>query len=260
MSGMLNYFIVGSLCLVLFLLSVILSLLFPLNTQNVIYVKQLTFTTIIAILVASYTTWVQLKDIRRDLMKRKMILTQFAESFDYIEEVVQLPSIRQPFCTPLFKKAGFKKINTYIEVENDLCRLAIFDYYHAFRKTFFNQKFYTFIFIESKSVSLPYFRIEPHQKTGIKRSDKEQTLVIPQSRFNQYFDLYVHDSQTVLKWFNPDIVKFLLKDNGIFMESTPKGILVYRTFLQEDEEEIMEFILRYLHFFNLLLKGANKIY
>jgi hypothetical protein len=145
-----------------------------------------------------------------------------------------------------------------IEIENEVCNISVFDYMHALQKDFYNQYFYSFFYIESKSVQIPSFTLFPVKEKKTRLYEQE-SIQLPHKSFNKHFVLQSEQPFIIEKWFNANIISFLLRDKGIFMQTTPKGLLVWRTYLQYDEDEVMEFILRYVYFFNLLLEGLQKV-
>lgn len=254
----LNYFITASAGVVLFFLIIIIALLIEGNPDHVQYIYEMIFCVIVAILSVSLVVYTQLRGIRKQKIERKQLLADFAEKFGYIEEYTCLPNNKPVFQLPMFKEKGFKDVVGYIEMENEVCTIATFDYMFAFKKDFYNLNFYSFFYIESKSITIPSFALLPILSK--KSILYEQEIVqIKHNSFNKYFILQSQQPYMIEKWFNANIISFLLRDKGIFMQTTPKGLLVWRTYLQYDEDEIMEFILRYVYFFNLLLEGLQKI-
>jgi len=254
----LNYFIVATIVVVLFFTAIIIGLLIEGNPDHVQYVYEMLFCIIIAILSSGLVVYSKLKGIRKYKRERKSLLADFAELCGYIEEYTQLPNNKSVFQLPMFTEKGFKDVVGYIEMENEVCKIATFDYMFAHKKDFYNVYFYSFFYIESKSVDIPSFTLLPlpSKKTEL----YEQELVdIKNGAFNKHFILQSKEPYTIEKWFNTNIISFLLRDKGIYMQTTPRGLLVWRTYLQYDEEEFMEFILRYVYFFNLLLEGLQKI-
>ncbi|MCS7075447.1 MAG: hypothetical protein NZ455_02000 [Bacteroidia bacterium] len=237
---------------------IIVGLLIKNDPEHYIYVKEMTFCAFIIIATTAIVVQKNIQSKRKIKLERKRLLADFADKYGYIEEYVQLPNTQSVFQLPLFTEKGFKDVVGCITIENEVCAISVFDYMYALKKNFYNVYFYSFFYIESKSIKIPSFTLLPMSS---KKSDwyENEPVKINHSSFNKHFALQSTQPHVIEKWFNSQIISFLLRDKGIYMQTTPKGLLVWRTYLQYDEEEIMEFILRYVYFFNLLLEALQKV-
>lgn len=254
----LNYFIVASLCMFIFFVSVIIGMAVKNAKEYRIYIEEMTFGACVVVASSIMVVKTNLRNINKYKKERKRLLADFADKYGYIEEYVELPNSRPVFQLPMFREKGFKDVVGCITIENEVCTISVFDYMYALRKDFFNQYFYSFFYIESKSVHIPSFTLFPVKEKKIQLYE-QQTIHLQHKSFNKHFVLLAEQPHIIEKWFNRNILNFLVRDKGIFMQTTPKGLLVWRTYLQYDEDEIMEFILRYVYFFNLLLEGLQKV-
>ncbi len=254
----LNYFIVGALCMFLFFVSVIIGMIIENPKDYRTYIEEMTFGACVVVASTIMVVKTNLRNVNKYKKERKSLLADFADKYGYIEEYIELPNSKAVFQLPMFKKKGFKDVVGYIEIENEVCAISVFDYMYALREDFYNQYFYSFFYIESKSINIPSFALLPIPS---KKSNlyEQEVVQIKHNSFNKHFILQSQQPYIIEKWFNADILNFLMRDKGIFMQTTPKGLLVWRTYLQYDEDEIMEFILRYVYFFNLLLEGLQKV-
>lgn len=254
----LNYFILASIIFILFFVGIITGLLIEGNPDHVQYIYEMLFCIVVAILSSSTVIYTQLKGIRKQKKERKSMLSTFAEQYGYIEEYVNLPNPKSVFQLPMFTEKGFKDVVGCIEMENEVCKISIFDYMFALKKNTYNLYFYSFFYIESKSINIPSFSLLPLPSKKIPLYEQE-CVQIKHNSFNKHFMVQAKEPYLIEKWFNSNIISFLLRDKGVYMQTTPKGLLVWRTYLQYDEEEFMEFILRYVYFFNLLLEGLQNV-
>ncbi|MDW8302398.1 MAG: hypothetical protein RML38_08015 [Bacteroidia bacterium] len=254
----LNYFIIAAFCFFLFFVAIIIGLLIENNPEHYVYLQEMSFSSGVIVIVTWIVVQKNLQNKRKMKLERKRLLANFADKYGYIEEYIELPNTKPVFQLPLFTEKGFKDVVGCITIENEVCTISVFDYMYALKKNFYNVYFYSFFYIESKTVQIPSFTLLPASAKKTSEYDNEP-VQIKHSVFNKHFTLQSTQPHIIEKWFNKQIISFLLRDKGIYMQTTPKGLLVWRTYLQYDEDEIMEFILRYVYFFNLLLESLSKV-
>jgi hypothetical protein len=144
----------------------------------------------------------------------------------------------------LFNKGHSRKIKNVMKAETEIASLTVFDYQYTTGGGQSSQVHsHTVVTMESDSLSLPIFKLRPENffdKVGAAMGFQDINFDT-HPEFSKSFVLQGENEDAIRNFFDTEMLEFLAKQQGCYIESAP-GVFIYLRGGRKKPEQIRELI------------------